>query len=100
MELLSSPKATSRARTRRSQATGFGLMILLARSAAAIAPEAPEPRLAYLDPGTGSLILQEVIASVAGAAVVLRSYRRRILAFFGRGPRSPEPQPRDASPDE
>jgi hypothetical protein len=62
-------------------------LLLCAAGAAAVAPESAGPRLAYLDPGTGSLILQAVVASLAGAAVAFRSYREKILAFFGRGPR-------------
>lgn len=39
---------------------------------------------AYLDPGTGSLILQAVLGGFAGLAVLLRAGRRRI--FQGRRP--------------
>ena len=39
---------------------------------------------AYLDPGTGSLIFQTVVAAVAAVAYGLRSYWSRIRMFFGR----------------
>ena len=36
------------------------------------------PAQAYLDPGTGSIILQGLLAAIAGAAVVLRLYWQRV----------------------
>lgn len=41
------------------------------------------PARAYLDPGTGSMILQVILGGVAGALVVLKLYWNRIKAFFG-----------------
>ena len=38
---------------------------------------------AYLDPGTGSMILQVVLGGVAGLVVALRLYWHRILAMMG-----------------
>jgi hypothetical protein len=40
---------------------------------------------AYLDPGSGSMMIQLVLAGVAGLGVAIRVYWRRILAFFGFG---------------
>lgn len=37
--------------------------------------------LAYLDPGTGSLIMQAILGGLAGAAVFFRAGRQR---FFGK----------------
>ena len=37
---------------------------------------------AYLDPGTGSIILQGLIAGIAGAATVASLYWHRIKTFF------------------
>lgn len=39
--------------------------------------------LAYIDPGTGSLILQLLLGGVAGAWVILKLFGQRIMAFFG-----------------
>ena len=39
--------------------------------------------MAYLDPGTGSFIIQAVVAAVAGIAVTLRVYWHKIIGFFG-----------------
>ncbi len=41
--------------------------------------------LLYIDPGTGSIILQALAAAVAGAAITARLYWHRILKFFGSG---------------
>lgn len=37
---------------------------------------------AYLDPGTGSMLLQGLLAGIAGAAVVLRLYWYRVKSFW------------------
>lgn len=39
--------------------------------------------LAYVDPGSGSMILQLVLGGVAGLAVVIKLYWRRFLSWFG-----------------
>ena len=41
--------------------------------------------LAYLDPGSGSFILQILLASFLGALFVVRTYWQKILAFFRGG---------------
>jgi hypothetical protein len=38
--------------------------------------------LAYLDPGSGSLILQALVGGVAAAGVTARLYWRRIVRVF------------------
>ena len=40
------------------------------------------PAHAYLDPGTGSIILQAIVGSIAGAFVVIKIYWYRIKNFF------------------
>jgi hypothetical protein len=40
--------------------------------------------LAYLDPGTGSIILQSIVAGFFGALVVLKIYWTKITSFFRR----------------
>jgi hypothetical protein len=42
------------------------------------------PAHAYLDPATGSVLLQGLLAGIAGLMVVLRLYWSRIKAFFRR----------------
>jgi hypothetical protein len=52
--------------------------------------------LAYVDPGTGSLILQMLIAGVVGASVFFRSALGRLFGFFKTGktvdPKPPGPE--------
>jgi hypothetical protein len=42
----------------------------------------PAP-LAYLDPGSGSMILQAVVGGAAAAGVMAKLYWRRLLGFLG-----------------
>ncbi len=39
--------------------------------------------IAYIDPGTGSMILQVLLGGVAGIWVILKLFGKRIMAFFG-----------------
>ena len=39
---------------------------------------------AYLDPGTGSIILQGLIAAIAAGVVVMKTYWYKIKRFFGK----------------
>ena len=39
---------------------------------------------AYLDPASGSLFLQAIVAAIAGAALVIRTYWHRCKVFFSR----------------
>lgn len=41
---------------------------------------------AYLDPGTGSILLQGLLAGVVGFLGVVKIYWRKILAWFKRNP--------------
>jgi hypothetical protein len=41
------------------------------------------PRFAYLDPGSGSFILQALVAMLAGAVVAINAYRTKIKSFLG-----------------
>ena len=45
----------------------------------------PQTAHAYLDPASGSMILQAVIGGVAAAALGVRYYWHRITAFLGFG---------------
>ena len=75
----------------------MGLLAAAFAPATAIAVGEPiEIRIAYLDPGTGSLIIQAVVAVLAGAAVAITSYWQKIKKFFGRNSRNSEPS--DAAP--
>jgi hypothetical protein len=45
--------------------------------------------LSYIDPGTGSILIQAIAGGVAAAAVVAKLYWRRVRRRFGR---SEEPE--------
>jgi hypothetical protein len=40
------------------------------------------PAQAYLDPGTGSMLLQVLLGGIAGAFVVAKLYWKRLKGFF------------------
>lgn len=42
-----------------------------------------DPLFAYLDPGTGSIVLQVVVAAVLSVGVYFRQYLLKPFAFFG-----------------
>jgi len=44
---------------------------------------APAPSFAYLDPGSGSMLLQLILGGVAGLVVVFKLYWSRLLSFLG-----------------
>lgn len=48
---------------------------------------APEP---YLDPGSGSILLQILLAAILGAGVLLRTQWAKIKSLFGRKNNSEE----------
>jgi hypothetical protein len=54
---------------------------------------APADAFAYLDPGTGSLLLQGLIASVAAGVMVLRGQWARVRDFLLRRPRRTDSKP-------
>lgn len=60
-------------------ALALGLVVLGAR-----------PAHAYIDPSAGSLLLQLLLGGVAGLAVIVKLYWRRITSFFGRSDESEE----------
>jgi len=50
---------------------------------------------AYIDPGTGSLLIQGLIALVVGALFTLKTWWHRLRSLFAR---RPPPQPPAESP--
>lgn len=53
---------------------------------------APAPAYGYLDPGTGSLIVQVTIAAAVGIATAMKLYWSRIKAVFSRASGADPPQ--------
>jgi hypothetical protein len=52
---------------------------------------------AYLDPGTGSILVQSLLAGIAGAVAVLGLYWQRVKAFFANLRRSTRDAKADAA---
>jgi len=44
---------------------------------------AERPAAAYLDPGSGSMLLQVLLGGVAGVAVIAKLYWGRVLSLLG-----------------
>lgn len=44
----------------------------------------------YIDPGTGSYLVQVIVAAVLGVAFFFRNIKNYIKAFFFRSPKKPE----------
>ncbi|WP_454646508.1 hypothetical protein [Bradyrhizobium liaoningense] len=59
----------------------------------------PTSAYAYLDPGTGSVLLQGVIAAVAGGLLAIRAYWHGIVGLF-RKPRPASSKSHDRTPDD
>ena len=61
-----------------ASACGFRVMM-----AAAMLGVMASPAYAYLDPGTGSMILQVLLGGVAGLALAGKLYWHKLLSLFG-----------------
>jgi hypothetical protein len=61
-------------------------VVLLALSALIVSSR---PAYAYLDPGSGSMLVQLLLGGVAGALVLVRLYWRRLMTFVGLAKDSP-----------
>jgi hypothetical protein len=44
----------------------------------------PASNAAYLDPGSGSIIIQVVMAVLLGGALILKMYWKKITSFFNK----------------
>ena len=63
----------SKERARFRSATLAGFLVALAWTA---------PSSAYLDPASGSMLLQLILGGIAGTIVAVRLFWHRILGFF------------------
>jgi hypothetical protein len=61
-------------------------------------PIVPGIAHAYLDPGTGSAVLQIVIATLMGALFVTKTYWRKLVTFFRGSSADVSETERDAAP--
>ena len=62
--------------------TSRRLFPLIAWCVAAAALGSPAPALAYLDPTTGSMLLQLILGGVAGIAVAFKLFWHRFRSFL------------------
>jgi hypothetical protein len=70
--------------------TSFGTVLLLTVGTVLVLTA---PASAYLDPGSGSMLVQMLLGGVAGIAVALRVYWRRLASRFR------PTKPKDGHPD-
>ena len=54
--------------------------------------------LAYIDPGSGSFILQTLIATLAGALLAVSTYWQKIKRFLGLSSDGDDEQDQSGSP--
>lgn len=52
----------------------------------------PATASAYIDPGTGSILIQGLIGAIAAIGVTLKLYWHRVVKFFRRGPQQEGPE--------
>ena len=55
---------------------------IIGLSGAIILTSSTTPALAYIDPVTGSIIIQTIVGGLAAVAVAMRSVREKILKLF------------------
>lgn len=65
----------------------------------ALALFAASPAHAYIDPGTGSVLLQALIAGLAVASAAIAAFWGRIRQFFSRRQRADRPEASDPGQD-
>ena len=80
-------------------ATAVAFAPAAARAFAIGAAEGTE-KLAYLDPGAGSFVLQALVATLAGAAVVINAYWSKIKRLLGIGTAEPDDRAADTRPED
>ncbi len=60
----------------------------------------PTRAYAYLDPGTGSVVLQGAIAAVAGGILAMRAYWHGIVGLFRKPDRAASKSPERPADDD
>ena len=53
----------------------------------------PASALAYLDPGSSSLLLQLLLSGIAGSLIIVKIYWRRLKSWFSRSSETPASKP-------
>jgi hypothetical protein len=57
------------------------------------------PAYAYIDPGTGSLIIQAIIGAVAAIGVTMKIFWHKFKIFFSRGSKKGEKKEKQTGTD-
>jgi hypothetical protein len=65
----------------------------------AVFATAPQPAYAYLDPGTGSMILQLLLGGTVGALAVGKLYWFKIKSMFSFSGKKDDVQTKNKTPD-
>jgi hypothetical protein len=65
----------------------FGTALTAVVGGLLILASATTTAFAYLDPGDGSMLLQAILAAVAGSVFALKHYWRRLASLLRRKPR-------------
>jgi hypothetical protein len=73
--------------SRKSPNRWFGGVLTAAIGGLLILASATTPAFAYLDPGAGSMLLQAILAAVAGSVFALKQYWSRVTSLLRRKPR-------------
>lgn len=76
----------------------MNMQVMTLRTAALIALCIPGAALAYIDPGSGSLLLQGLIALIGGIITTMGVYWRATLALFNRLFRRRPPADKERDP--
>jgi hypothetical protein len=67
-------------------------MSTLLLAVAGVSVAFPTSALAYLDPGSSSLLLQLLLSGVAGSFIIVKLYWRRLKSWFSGSAETPTPQ--------
>ena len=82
---------------RRNHWSWIAALAVVSLAGAAAAAPGPGPRVAYIDPGAGSFLLQALVAALAGIIVTANVYWAKIKKLLGFGT-DPENTDKKASP--
>jgi hypothetical protein len=76
--------------SRKSSNRLFGTVLTTAVVGLLILGSATTPAFAYLDPGSGSMLLQGILAVAAGSVIALKQHWGRVASLLGRKSRRDE----------
>ena len=78
----------------------YAVRVALSCSVFALTLEISRPAFAYLDPGTGSIVLQLLLGGVAGGLVVCKLYWHKLKGIFVRETSDENLRAEDSAPGE